>query len=198
MNTECTIPGSIGRGTRREVLLGAIALVAGAASLPSWAYDDLNALTLHGAGRAYFDPLPMRVLSRVVDILIPRTDTPGALDAAVDVFIDRLMAEWASEETRKHYVAVLREIDNLAKDRYSLALADCDEAEQRELVRDIDADAFHPGSRLPGFRDLKELVLAGYYTSKAGATVELRYERVPARYVECLAFDELGRAWSHR
>jgi hypothetical protein len=52
----------------------------------------------------------------------------------------------------------------------------------------------HPAT--PFFRMMKELTLLGYYTSEAGATRELRYAPVPARYDGCVPFTTIGRTWA--
>lgn len=51
-------------------------------------------------------------------------------------------------------------------------------------------------AELPFFRTMKELTLAGYYTSEVGATQELRHEPTPGRFDGCLPFSEIGRAWA--
>ena len=48
----------------------------------------------------------------------------------------------------------------------------------------------------PFFRTMKELTLVGYYTSEAGATMELRHEAVPGRYDGCIPFETVGRTWA--
>ena len=48
----------------------------------------------------------------------------------------------------------------------------------------------------PFFRQLKELTLAGYYTSEAGATQELQWLAAPGRYDADVPLAEVGRAWA--
>ena len=48
----------------------------------------------------------------------------------------------------------------------------------------------------PFFRTMKELTVVGYYTSEAGATVELRHEAVPGRYEGCVPLAQIGRTWA--
>lgn len=48
----------------------------------------------------------------------------------------------------------------------------------------------------PFFRQLKELTLAGYYTSEVGATQELQWEAAPGRYESDLPLSDVGRAWA--
>jgi hypothetical protein len=48
----------------------------------------------------------------------------------------------------------------------------------------------------PAYRQLKELTLAGYYTSEPGATQELQWLAAPGRYDADVPFSEVGRAWA--
>ena len=48
----------------------------------------------------------------------------------------------------------------------------------------------------PFFRQLKELTLAGYYTSEPGATQELQWMAAPGRYDADVPLAEVGRAWA--
>ena len=48
----------------------------------------------------------------------------------------------------------------------------------------------------PPFRQLKELTLAGYYTSEAGATQELRWQPAPGRFDPDVRMTDDTRAWA--
>ena len=48
----------------------------------------------------------------------------------------------------------------------------------------------------PAYRQLKELTLAGYYTSEPGATQELQWLAAPGRYDADAPLSEIGRAWA--
>jgi hypothetical protein len=48
----------------------------------------------------------------------------------------------------------------------------------------------------PFFRTLKELALAGYYTSEIGATQELQWLAAPGRYDADVPLSDVGRAWA--
>lgn len=181
---------------RREVLLGAIALLGGA-GVTSCGGDPGDADPFSDELR-YFDREQMRILAGVVDIVIPATDTPGARAARVHHFIDGMMAKWASAESREKYSGVLRAIDERAIRTAGRGFGDCSRDVQEMLIREVDDEAFGQVSASAPFRDLKALVIAGFYSSELGASVELRYERVPGRYVACTPLADVGRAWAHR
>lgn len=185
------------RVTRRELILGAIALVGGSSALLSCSDEPLDA-DLHTGERRFFDEALMRVLSRLVDIMIPNTDTPGALAAGVDVFIDGMMADWAAPDTQRRYTDTLRAINERAIAELGATFPELDESGQERLVRDIDREAFGESPPIPGFRELKTLIVTGYYSSEIGASVELQFELVPGRYLPCAPLADVGRAWAYR
>ncbi|MEM1118395.1 MAG: gluconate 2-dehydrogenase subunit 3 family protein, partial [Bacteroidota bacterium] len=49
---------------------------------------------------------------------------------------------------------------------------------------------------VPFYRQLKELTVAGYYTSEVGATQELQWLAVPGRYDADVPLSAVGRAWA--
>ncbi len=183
---------------RRDVLLGAIALVGGSASLFGCGRKKTAVPELHRGGSTFFAEDQMRLIGRIADIIIPETDTPGALGAGVDTFFDTLMAEWASAATRSRFVALLQDMDARATAHHGAGFVDCDPQQQERLIAEIDADSFRDKPECRDFRDFRNLIIAGYYTSEVGASVELRFELVPGRYLPCAPLAEFGRAWDYR
>mgnify|MGYP000002849333 FL=1 len=80
--------------TRREVLQGLIVSIGGASMLA--ACDNAARVAVSNSqSLRFFSDQELALVSRISDLLLPRTDTPGALDVNVPGFIDGLMAEWA-------------------------------------------------------------------------------------------------------
>jgi hypothetical protein len=135
------------------------------------------------------------MLKRVVDLIIPETDTPGAVGARVHQFIDLMLAEWASPARRSRYLAGLEDIDRRARHLGGKGFAENSKTAQLEVLRQLDDEAFAPGSPDTFFGELKKMTLFAYYSSEPGATDELRFQRVPGDYQPCLPTEEDGRAW---
>src|SRR2546422_1568539 len=90
---------------RREALL----LLAGTAALP----DQLFAIgrAVHKCVRAgtlrALDPHQNETVATIAELIIPKTDTPGAREAGVPAFIDVMLADWGDEGQRETFTAGL-------------------------------------------------------------------------------------------
>src|SRR5690349_3165248 len=96
--------------------MGAVFLVGGGLALTRFTRN----LSTGGA-----DPVmngdEFALLEKVSDIMIPATDTPGAVDARVPEFVRDMLEQWASLETRGEIVSVLRAIEKCAWSRFGSA-----------------------------------------------------------------------------
>lgn len=138
------------------------------------------------------------LLAALVDEIIPATDTPGAAEAGVPQFIDKLMTDWYAPEDRDAFLTGLATVDPRAEGGSFVGLA---EEARAALVAEMDAEAYEPrpDDAPPGppfFRQLKELTLSGYYTSEVGATEELQWVAAPGRYDPNAPLSEVGRTWA--
>jgi len=141
------------------------------------------------------DAPQQELLSALVDQILPATDTPGASDAGVPQFIDKMMTGWYDTEDRDAFLTGLATVDPRAEGGSFVALAD---DARFALVTELDAEAYPDDapSEKPFFRQLKELTLAGYYTSEIGATQELQWVASPGRYEADIPLSDVGRAWA--
>lgn len=151
-------------------------------------------------------PWHFQTLARLSEMILPATDTPGAIAAGVPQFIDGLLTDWAKPETKARYEAALDLIDEGARAAHGDDFLLLGEAEQIALLtahekmcfgkKANEAEADSPGARA-GYRDLKKMIYRGYYYSEVGCTQELQYQLIPgpdARIDAPLA--EIGRSWA--
>ena len=146
--------------TRREAL---ILIAAAAPSLDAQQHQHAEPPAVPSA--AYkprtLTPAEMQLVTKLSDLIIPRTDTPGASDAGVPEFVDRrltasptlaasfrrgaaLLDSGFSQFPTERQIAILTEISN---------------------APDTDRGRF--------FRLIKDLTIDGYYSSRAGLVEEL-------------------------
>jgi gluconate 2-dehydrogenase gamma chain len=175
---------------RRALLRGAILLVGGSiAGVP----DELLA-QVPAAPVRFFTPAQFATLAETADIILPRTDTPGAKDAGVPEALDALMTNWASKARKREFKSLIDEIGARAAAAGSPTLAGLPPAKRVDLVRGFDAEKMKAGDKVYG--KFKELVLNLYYLSEPGATKELRYELIPGKFEPWTEMAPDTRAWA--
>lgn len=173
---------------RRSLVLGAVFLVGGAVALTRFARGPGS----RAEGSPALSAEQFALLEQITDTMIPPTDTPGAMGAHVPAFLRDMLSQWGSHESRTEFVAVLEAIEKSAWAKFGAAFLELPAARRLQTLRVFDEEAVT--RRDAAYRKFKYLVLAGYYQSEVGATLELRYELVPGAWRSCLPLTEVGRA----
>ena len=178
---------------RREALL----LLAGTAALP----ESLKAMgrAVHAKVRAgmlrTFTPHQNETVATIAELIIPKTDTPGARDAGVPAFIDVMLADWGDNDQRQMFTTGLANVDARSRTAFGKEFIGCTPEQQSEILQDLDyelaqlRDAKSDTSK-NFFGAMKWLTLTGYYTSEAGATSELHYRVVPGLFEPCYPLEQ--------
>jgi gluconate 2-dehydrogenase gamma chain len=144
------------------------------------------------------------LVSQLAETIIPKTDTPGAKDAGVPSFIDLVVKDCYKKEDQEKFVAGLKAFDEQAKSEAGDAFLDLDAAKQTEFINKVYKQATEavktaePTADKPFILTMRELTLAGFFTSEPGATQVLQYEAVPGAYHGCLPLAEAGngKTWA--
>jgi len=171
------------------MLLGAVLLVGGGAALTRFVR---KAETFAGGSRRVFNAEQFALLEQVCEVIIPATDTPGAIGAGVPDFMRQMLEEWGNENSRSEIASVLETIEKRAWSKFGAAFLELAPERRLEVIAAFDAERV--AAKDPAYSKFKYLVLVGYYQSEIGATRELRYELVPGAWRPCVPLSEIGRA----
>jgi glucoside 3-dehydrogenase (cytochrome c) hitch-hiker subunit len=186
---------------QRRELISMIAAVTGVA------FVGTDALFAAGGARSKlkYSDSDIQLFDDVAETILPRTDTPGAKDAAVGRFIARYSA--ACYEPA--HIAILRngigDINGRMKELHGVNFSRAGEQEKRLLLTMIDTEAKQyaqprgsPTDDKPPhyFSLLKQLTLLGFFTSEPGATRVARYRPVPGRYKGCTPYNKGETFWA--
>ena len=171
------------------MLLGAVLLVGGAAALTRFARKSD---VLAGNAPHAFNAEQFALLEQVCEVIIPTTDTPGAIAAGVPAFMRQMLEEWGTESSRSQIGSVLEAVQKLAWSRFGAAFLELAPDRRLEVIKLLDGERVE--AKDPAYSKFKHLVLVGYYQSEIGATRELRYELVPGAWRPCVPLSEIGRA----
>ncbi|MDP3494327.1 MAG: gluconate 2-dehydrogenase subunit 3 family protein [Hyphomonadaceae bacterium] len=146
----------------------------------------------------------MAIIAAMADQIIPRTDTPGALDAGVPAYIDRMATGYYSDIDRGVLRGGLIQIatdtmefrgksfDELSSDDQILLMKKYDQAQYEQTRRNAGITGAVPHF----FRMIKELTIIGYCVSEPGATKLMKYSQTPGPYRGDVPYAEIGKAWA--
>lgn len=135
----------------------------------------------------------------VCDIIIPTTDTPGAVEAGVPQFIETMVSEVYTNEGQEHFRTSLKAFDEQVREQKGISFNNLDKESQETWVRERHDAAMKEntnGRGRPFVMTMKELTMLGYFTSEPGATQVLQYDDIPGSYQGCLPLDQVGRTWA--
>ena len=173
---------------RREAIRRA-ALLAGVALAPEWLEFVARAQT--PAAKTFLTAAQSPILSAAAERILPKTDTPGAIDAGVPAFIDRFYGEFMNPADQRLLVTALDDIEAAAKSAHGASFAALPAAQQDTVLRSVAASQ---QARDPSpFGLLRSVTILGYFTSETVGRQVLHYDPVPGAYDGCVPIDQLGR-----
>ncbi|MBS1680169.1 MAG: gluconate 2-dehydrogenase subunit 3 family protein [Bacteroidetes bacterium] len=151
----------------------------------------------------FFNGDQARLVSEVAEIILPKTDTPGAKEVGVPNFIDRMIADCYDEKDQKTFLKGLTAFDEGTKKMYGDRFIYCEPEQQQAYVLQTHQNAVNLAkgdkkAQRPFILKLKELAMLGYFLSEPGATQVLQYNQVPGAYHGCMPLSEAGngRTWA--
>jgi gluconate 2-dehydrogenase gamma chain len=139
------------------------------------------------------------LVSEVAEIIIPKTDTPGAKEVGVPGFIDQMVNECFAKEDQDKFLDGLKSFDEAAKKEHGDSFMDLDAEQQAAFVKKLhDAAINSEETERPFILTLKELTMLGFFTSEVGASQVLQYNAVPGSYKGCVPVSEAGngKTWA--
>jgi len=182
--------------SRRDAIRGlTFTFGAAATGLAGQAMADAPALAWTPTA---LTPDQARLVDVVAELIIPKTDTPGAREVGVPQFVDRALADYFDKAQAERLRAGLDRMDADARAAHGAAFVALTPEQQVELLTGYDREAAQTPGERHFFPLLEDLVTVGYFTSEPGATVTLRYDPVPGAYHGCVPLAELGRGWATR
>ena len=158
------------RNLLKNLGLGAASLV----TIPTWA-EGWNTASL-----PLTQALPVAdeaLLKELVDALIPKSDTPGALELGVDQFIKAMVESQHTETDQQAFYSQLSETDALAQQKYNKKFAPLSAVEKNDLLQTMATSNNYSWKKFFGL--LKNYTIQGYTGSEWYMTNIAGYEYAP-------------------
>ena len=68
--------------------------------------------------RTVFDARSSKMVAVLAELIIPKTETPGAIEAGAPAFIEMMVADWFNDGERKIFFDGLAALDEFCKAQY--------------------------------------------------------------------------------
>ena len=136
------------------------------------------------------------LVGEVSELIIPTTDSGGALAAGVPAFVKTMLSDWFTAEQRENFIAGLRGFSAGALKQHGKKFADLTATRKDQYFGEqlAAAEGGAPAPRTPFVVLMKRLTIFGYYTSELGATTELHQRMAAAQYEPAATFKPGDRA----
>jgi Gluconate 2-dehydrogenase subunit 3 len=186
---------------RRQAISYVATLLGGAFSAPTLLainHQQPKHTDLLRAAAFKLTDIERQIMAEVAEMIIPKTDTPGAKDAQVPVFIEMMLADCYLQPEHTSFVEGLIALQqsqfltqNEAQRTETLKKI---EAENKELMKAYNVQQTKMGDNddketmkiqkkgLPFWRLMKELTLLGYFTSEVGIKASFEYVPIPTKF----------------
>ena len=166
----------------------------------------------------YFSKEEQHVVTHLVDIILPATETPGGLDVNLPQFIDMMSQDMFLPEEKDMFkegseIFSVRFKEKFGKD---ISVSSRDEiaelfavyfdleVEEQGKVRSLQSKPIEevPTEELDNYKmykflfNIRSLALFGYFTSEKVGKEVLNFDPIPGKYVPCVPLSEIGNAWT--
>lgn len=147
------------------------------------------------------------LISTLVDTLLPKTETPGALDVKVDMFIDLVFAKLFNKEGQDAMIAEMNGFDAFSSEKYGSSFIELSTEDRAAFLKEEESKSGKYNGKVWGtavgeqqpvgfYRTIKSLALWGYFSSEEIGKNVLNYDPVPGDYLGCIPLSDVGNIWS--
>lgn len=155
----------------------------------------------------FFNTQQAKLVSALVDTILPKTDTPGGLDVKVDMVMDLFYAKTLDEGSKEGVAAQLDAFNEQVKAEYGKFFHQLGGEQKKAVLQQEEANAPKLGYGVWGlgvgeqvdvgfYRNFKSVVVMAYCTSEEIGKNQLKYDPVPGPYQGCIPFKDVDGVWS--
>ena len=155
---------------------GAISLLPGEAGA-AWARVARGMRPIGGLSEAQ-----LALVSAVADTILPRTDTPGAVDVNVAAFVDTIVTENYTEVDRTAFATNLDVIDGSSMAASGANFTGLSPEARGSAIEQIEAVSDRRAEPQRTYWRLKGLIVHGYFTSERVAKDVLKVQVMPGAF----------------
>ncbi len=140
------------------------------------------------------------LVKELVDLIIPKTDSPSASELNIHKVIDSMVGMVYSDENKLEYQKGFRSLKNyLEKESGKKGFLNLESRDKLNLLLNLDlrVDDQILNEEQQAFLNLKQQTIAYYLSTEEIGKNYLNYLPVPGNYEACISLEEVGgKAWT--
>jgi hypothetical protein len=143
-----------------------------------------------------FSEHELTVLYSLCETILPKTDTPSAVEVGCHEFVPHQLQHCHSKQQQNDCIQILNTVDIHANNKFGKTFVLLQPKQQQQLLVDIESDKVSTDIEKGQFRFLKALIVFGYFTSEVGVTKALNYQPVPGGFIGSIPANSDTKSWS--
>jgi hypothetical protein len=194
---------------RRSALKKASVLAGSAVAIPSFfsLLQSCKSENRLGWQPLFFTENEAKTIAAILDMILPRTDTPGALDVKSDIFIDKVIAKTYDEEAQAKMRTEIAAFNSECEKNFGNAFVELNPADREKVLQAAEKNSgkFSPGvwgtavgkqEPIGFYRSIKSMAIWAYFTSEEIGKNLLAYDPIPGTYEPCMPLSKGQNRWS--
>lgn len=194
----------------RRAALKKTAMAAGSVALVPSLFSLLQ--SCQKKPRLSWEPIFLTVnqaelISTLVDTVLPKTESPGALDMKVDLFIDVVFAKLFNKTAQQTMIAQMEQFNTTCEEKFGSIFSELSVQDREEFLKEEESASGKYNGKVWGtavgeqkpvgfYRTIKSLALWGYFSSEEIGKNVLNYDPIPGEYLGCIPLSDVGKTWS--
>lgn len=146
------------------------------------------------------------IISELVELIIPVTDTPGAKAAHVEDYVIRVMSNCNNARQQHIFLSGIENLENITSQTLGRTFIECTLLEKQRLLENISKKEGSNSNFFTKvkvkfwgqsfFSKLRDLTVEGYCISLLGSTQGLAYDYIPVSYESCVMLKPKQKTWA--
>ncbi len=141
-----------------------------------------------------------QLIAHLAETVLPKTDTPGAIEAGVHSYFDNALNKLSSKEEVSGFKMWIEDFAKRCSAANGKSFVDSDQKQRVSFLTNYEKAAKVAAEKeelpLSIWFQIKEQILLGYFTSELGMTKALVHLPIPGEYKPCIPVEEVGGTWA--
>jgi hypothetical protein len=148
------------------------------------------------------------LIADLCNVIIPKTNTPGAKEAMVETYVIYAIKHSKDVVYCNNFINGLKDVKEYCQSNYKSPFSKLSNKQQIEVVTHFKEEGLNLSGKLGKVKNkilgksffaiLKETTCTGYCTSMVGAKKGLAYEYVPTRFIGCTDLVKGQKSWASK